>query len=69
MQSKHNWNKVTKANWSNVSKVISHVMRNGKESAYKSVRKKTLKMSGKTVTVTFKRVKGKIKISDAWVNK
>lgn len=69
MQSKHNWHLVTGKNWNDVSKVISHVMRYGKESAYKSVRKKTLTLNGKTVTVTFTRVKGEIRISDAWVNK
>lgn len=69
MQAKHDWHKVTNNNWTDISKVISHVMRNGKESAYKSVRKKTLNMNGETVTVTFTRVKGEIKISDAWVNK
>ncbi len=68
MQSKHNWHKVTKNNWNEVSKVISHVMRYGKESSYNSVRKKTLKMNGHTVTVTFTRIRGQIKISDAWVN-
>lgn len=67
MQSKHNWHKVTKNNWNEVSKVISHVMCYGKESSYKSVRKKTLKMNDHTVTFT--RIRGQIKISDAWVNK
>ncbi|SHH70566.1 SAR2788 family putative toxin [Virgibacillus chiguensis] len=67
LASKHNWSKVTGNNWSDVSKVMSHVMRYGKESAYKSVRKKTLKMSGRTVTVTFKRANGKIYISNGWV--
>ena len=39
LASKHNWSKVTGNNWSDVSKVMSHVMRHGKESAYKNVRK------------------------------
>lgn len=65
---KHNWGKVTGNNWSDVSKVMSHVMREGKESAYKKVRKKTLKMSGKTVTVTFTRKNGKVYISNGWVS-
>ncbi len=68
LASKHNWNKVTGNNWSDVSKVMSHVMRNGKESAYKKVRKKTLSMSGKTVTVTFTRKNGKVYISNGWVS-
>ncbi|PAF08934.1 hypothetical protein CHH65_12940 [Shouchella clausii] len=33
-------------------------MRQGKESAYDSARKKTMKINGKAVTVTFKRVNG-----------
>ncbi|MFB6433774.1 MafB-like protein [Bacillus cereus] len=69
MQAKHDWYKVTNNNWNDVSKVISHVMRYGSESAYGSARKKTLNMNGKTVTVTFKRINGDIRISDAWVNK
>lgn len=48
---------------------MSHVMRHGKEGPYKGVRKKTLKMRGETVTVTFTRINGKIKISNGWVNK
>lgn len=68
MQSKHNWNKVTKnGKWDEVSQVISHVMRYGTESSYKSVKKKTLKMNNHTVVVTFKRVNGEIKISNEWV--
>lgn len=69
LASKHDWHKVTNNNWTDVSKVISHVMRHGKESAYGSARKKTLSMNGQTVTVTFQRVNGEIKISNAWVNK
>ncbi|MFB1051684.1 SAR2788 family putative toxin [Paraliobacillus sp. JSM ZJ581] len=68
LASKHNWGNVTGNNWADVSKIMSHVMRYGKESAYKNVRKKTLKMSGRTVTVTFKRSNGKIYISNGWVN-
>ena len=66
---KHLWSKVTNNNWTDVSKVLSHVMRYGKESAYGSARKKTLVMSGKTVTVTFKRVNGQTRVSNGWVNK
>ncbi len=44
-------------------------MRYGKESTYGSARKKTLNMNGQTVTVTFVRVNGQTKISNAWVNK
>lgn len=54
------------SNWSNY---LSHVMRHGKERAYGSARKKTMKINGKTVTVTFKRVNGETRISDGWVNK
>lgn len=35
MQAKYDWYKVTNNNWMDISKVISHVMRNGKEFAYK----------------------------------
>ncbi|PAD92534.1 hypothetical protein CHH52_09115 [Shouchella clausii] len=44
-------------------------MRHGKESAYGSARKKTMKINGKTVTVTFKRVNGETRISNGCVNK
>ncbi len=66
---KHDWHKVTKNNWDDVAKVMSHVMRYGKEDPYKSARKKTLMMNGHTITVTFVRENGKIKISNGWVNK
>ncbi|ADC52387.1 MafB-related protein (plasmid) [Alkalihalophilus pseudofirmus OF4] len=69
LANKHDWHKVTKNNWTDVSKVMSHVMRYGKESAYGSARKKTLSMSGQTVTVTFTRVNGQVRISNGWVNK
>lgn len=69
MQAKHDWYKVTNNNWLDISKVISHVMRNGKESVYKSVRKTTLTMNGALVIVTFTRVKNEIKIRVVWVNK
>lgn len=42
-------------------------MRNGKESAYGSARQKTMKYGKRTIVVTFKRVEGEIRISDAWV--
>ena len=65
---KHNWNKVTTNNWSNVSKVMSHVMRHGKQSRYmKNAYQKTLTMSGKTVVVTYTRKNGKIYVSNGWV--
>ncbi|PCF34305.1 hypothetical protein B5C00_05395 [Staphylococcus delphini] len=35
LASKHNWSKVTKNSWSDVSKVMSHVMRHGNQSRYK----------------------------------
>lgn len=69
LESKHLWSRVTKNNWTEVSKVMSHVMRHGKESAYGSARKKTMKLNGHTVTVTFKRVNGQTKISNGWVNR
>ncbi|HHW37559.1 MAG TPA: hypothetical protein GXX18_10035, partial [Bacillales bacterium] len=70
LQDKHAWGRVVKnkRNWDEVSKVISNVMRHGKESSYKSVRMKSMKVNGSTVEVTFIRMKdGTIKISDAWV--
>ncbi|WP_404450515.1 SAR2788 family putative toxin [Sutcliffiella horikoshii] len=69
LANKHDWNKVTNNNWTDVSKVMSHVMRYGKESVYGSARKKTLSMNGQTVTVTFTRVNGQVRISNGWVNK
>lgn len=70
MSPKHAWHLVTKNNnWDDVSKVISHVMRNGTESPYRSTAlKKTLNMNGHTVTVTFVRKNGNTHISNAWVN-
>ena len=65
---KHNWHKVTKNDWNNVSKVMSHVMRHGKESTYKkSAYQKTLNMNGHTVVVTYSRKNGQIKVSNGWV--
>lgn len=67
---KHDWHKVTKNNWDDVAKVMSYVMRYGKEEPYKkNGRQKTLNINGPTVTITFVREKGKIKISNGWVNK
>lgn len=66
---KHDWHKVTNNNWDDVAKVISYVMRYGKEGPYGSARKKTLNMNGQTITVTFARKNGKIHIGNAWVNK
>lgn len=69
MAPKHAWHLVTKNNnWDDISKVISHVMRNGTESTYGSALQKTLNMNGHTVTVTFVRNNGKTFISNAWVN-
>lgn len=63
LASKHNWNKVTKNNWKDVSKVMSHVMRYGKRSRYKkSAYQKTLVMSGRTVVETYTRTNGNIYI-------
>ncbi|MDP4448308.1 SAR2788 family putative toxin [Staphylococcus hyicus] len=67
LASKHNWHKVTKADWNNVSKVMSHVMRHGKEQSHKGVRQKVLNMNGRTVVVTFVRKNGQIKVSNGWV--
>jgi hypothetical protein len=68
LSSKHNWNKVTTNNWNSVSKVMSHVMRHGKQSKYKkNAYKKTLNMSGRTVVVTYTRKNGKIYVSNGWV--
>ncbi|HDC3832254.1 TPA: MafB-like protein [Staphylococcus aureus] len=68
LASKHNWNKVTKNNWKDVSKVMSHVMRYGKQSRYKkSAYQKTLVMSGRTVVITYTRKNGNIYISNGWV--
>ncbi|POZ56712.1 hypothetical protein LYSIN_01495 [Lysinibacillus sphaericus] len=67
---KHDWDKVTKNNWDDVAKVMSHVMRYGKEEPYKKDgRQKILNMNGHTVTVTFVRKNGKIHISNGWVNR
>ncbi|WP_431808050.1 SAR2788 family putative toxin [Lysinibacillus sphaericus] len=67
---KHDWHKVTKNNWDDVAKVMSYVMRYGKEEPYKKTgRQKTLNINGHTVTVTFVRKGGKIKIGSAWVNR
>ncbi|GGE06399.1 hypothetical protein GCM10011571_04410 [Marinithermofilum abyssi] len=70
LQDKHAWDLEVKNknSWEDVSKVISNVMRNGTESAYKTVRMKSMKVNGQTVDVTFVRLKdGTIKILDAWV--
>ncbi|MFJ7838855.1 SAR2788 family putative toxin [Lysinibacillus sphaericus] len=67
---KHDWDKVTKNNWDDVAKVMSHVMRYGKEEPYKKDgSQKILNMNGHTVTVTFVRKNGKIHISNGWVNR
>ncbi|MDN8974856.1 polymorphic toxin type 35 domain-containing protein, partial [Staphylococcus aureus] len=51
-----------------VSKVMSHVMRYGKQSRYKkSAYQKTLVMSGRTVVITYTRKNGNIYISNGWV--
>ncbi|TKI67726.1 MafB-like protein [Lysinibacillus mangiferihumi] len=70
MAAKHDWHKVTKNNWDDIAKVISHVMRYGKEGPYGLfAREKTLMLDGNKITVTFVRENGKIHISNAWVNK
>ncbi len=65
------WGKVVRnpKDWNDVSKVISTVLKKGRESRYKSVRKKIYKIKKKTVVVTFKRSGEKKYISDAWVRK
>jgi RHS repeat-associated protein len=70
MAEKHAWKKVTSnpRKWKNIKKVMKNVMKNGKESDYGSARQKTKKIKGKTVVVTFVRLKdGTIRISNAWV--
>ncbi|KIV56419.1 hypothetical protein AM501_09695 [Aneurinibacillus migulanus] len=71
LQDKHAWDRVVKDknNWDEISNIISIVMKNGTESAYKkSARMKSMKVNGQIVEVTFVRLKdGTIKISDAWV--
>ena len=72
LQDKHNWNKLVPNpkdpnNWGKIAGIIAKVMQDGKEEPHKSVLKKVLKVGGKVVEVTYKIVKGKVRISDAWV--
>jgi RHS repeat-associated protein len=69
LQKKHAWNKVVKNpnDWNAVSNVIKKVLSEGKEERYKGVYAKKLKVNGYTVMVTYNKVNGKIKVSDAWV--
>jgi RHS repeat-associated protein len=62
LQAKHAWGRVAKDpnDWNAISKIISKTLRYGKESAYKSVRKKSLRYNGKIVEVTFTRINGEV---------
>jgi hypothetical protein len=53
--------------WTQISNVLDDVLKNGVESTYKTVSNKTMVVNGKTVEVIFKRLNGKVYISDAWV--
>ncbi|MBC1904817.1 hypothetical protein HCA50_15060 [Listeria innocua] len=67
IEKKHDWNSITDGSWGQVRNLINRTMRNGKESAYGSARQKTMKYGKRIIAVTFKRVEGEIRISDAWV--
>ena len=69
---KHNWKKVSSGKWSDVERIMSAVMRYGKEVPYKksgTIRQKIYSKYGHTFVVTFKRENGKIRVSNVWVKK
>lgn len=72
LQDKHDWHKVAKnsKDWDEIARIISKVLKEGKEGPYKSVHSKTLKIGENTIEVTYAKLKnGTIKVSDAWVRK
>lgn len=69
----HKWNSMfpgpnNNNKWEQIKKVIKQVMMDGNETKYGSAFKRTLRVNGRTVEVTFQKLgKGIIRISNGWV--
>jgi len=65
---KHRWNEISSGKWSDVERIMSAVMRYGKESRYqKTGFKKVYTRYGRTVVVTYARKNGRIYVGNGWV--
>ncbi|GAB2021058.1 hypothetical protein RyT2_01310 [Pseudolactococcus yaeyamensis] len=69
MLSKHDWIKVVNPpTWENVKPLMEEVLKKGKDTVVKGIPAKELTIDGKTITVTYVEMNGKVRISNAWVN-
>ena len=71
---KHNWSSLEPGGqkdpdrWEKIKKIIKKVLTEGKEELYGRAYKKVLEYKGKTIEVTYQKLKdGIISISDGWV--
>ena len=68
MQKKHAWDKLMpNANWDKIKPLLEKTLSKGANIPYKRVSSKVMQYKGFRIQVVFKRINGKMKVSDAWI--